>query len=70
LENRIPILAANVENRWFGGNSLIIDLNENNKVVATKVMKINGECGINKKFDWNKYEKSRKTRFLDSNNFQ
>lgn len=70
LENRIPILAANVENRRFGGNSLIIDLNEKNKVVTTKVIKINGECGISKEFDLNKYEKSRKRRFLDSNNFK
>jgi len=70
LENRIPILAANVENRRFGGNSLIIDLNENNKVVTTKVMKLNGECGVSKEFDLNKYEKSRKIRFSDSNNFQ
>jgi omega-amidase len=70
LENRIPILAANVENRRFGGNSLIIDLNENNKVVTTKVMKLNGECGISKEFDLNKYENSRKIRFSDSNNFQ
>jgi len=70
LENRIPILAANVENRRFGGNSLIVDLNENNKVVTTKIMKLNGECGISKKFDLNKYEKSRKIRFSDSNNFQ
>jgi omega-amidase len=70
LENRIPILAANVENRRFGGNSLIIDLNENNKVVTTKVMKLNGECGISKEFDLNKYESSRKIRFSDSNNFQ
>jgi omega-amidase len=70
LENRIPILAANVENRRFGGNSLIIDLNENNKVVTTKVMKLNGECGASKEFDLNKYEKSRKIRFSDSNNFQ
>ena len=70
LENRIPILAANVENRRFGGNSLIIDLNENNKVVTTKVMKLNGECGVSKEFDLNKYEKSRNIRFTDSNNFQ
>ncbi|MGY5148357.1 MAG: carbon-nitrogen hydrolase family protein [Candidatus Nitrosopumilus sp. bin_7KS] len=70
LENRIPILAANVENKRFGGNSLIIDLNENNKVVTTKVMKLNGECGVSKEFDLNKYEKSRKIRFSDSNNFQ
>jgi len=70
LENRIPILAANVENRRFGGNSLIVDLSENNKVVTTKVMKLNGECGISKEFDLNKYENSRKIRFSDSNNFQ
>jgi predicted amidohydrolase len=70
LENRIPILAANIENKRFGGNSLIIDLKENNKVITTKVMKLNGECGISKEFDLNKYEKSRKIRFSDSNNFQ
>lgn len=70
LENRIPILAANVENGRFGGNSLIIDLNENNKIVTTKVMKLNGECGVSKEFDLNRYEKSRKIRFLDSNNFK
>jgi len=70
LENRIPILAANVENRRFGGNSLIIDLTENNKVVTTKVMKLNGECGTSKEFDLGKYEKNRKTRFSDSNKFQ
>ncbi|QLH04858.1 carbon-nitrogen hydrolase family protein [Nitrosopumilus oxyclinae] len=70
LENRIPILAANVENKRFGGNSLIIDLNEKNKIVTTKVMKLNGECGVSKEFDLNKYEKSRKIRFSDSNNFQ
>ncbi len=47
LENRIPILADNVENRKFGGNSLITDLNENN-IVTTKVMKLDGECGISR----------------------
>ena len=70
LENRIPILAANVENKKYGGNSLIVDLTENNKVMTTKVMKLNGECGISKEFDLKKYEKSRKIRFSDSNNFQ
>jgi predicted amidohydrolase len=70
LENRIPILAANVDNRKYGGNSLIIDLAENNKVVTTQVMKLNGECGKSKEFDLKKYEKSRKVRFSDSNKFQ
>ena len=70
LENRIPILAANIENQRCGGNSLIVDLSENNKVVTTKVFKLNGESGLSKEFDLNKYEKSRKSRFLDSNKFQ
>lgn len=70
LENRIPILAANVENQRYGGSSIIIDLAENNKVVTTQVMKLNGECGKSKEFDLKKYEKSRKVRFSDSNRFQ
>jgi predicted amidohydrolase len=70
LENRIPIIAANVESQRFGGNSLIVDLSENNKVVTTKVFKLNGESGISKEFNLDKYEKSRKSRFLDSNKFR
>ena len=70
LENRIPILAANVENQKFGGNSMIVDLTEKNKVVTTKIMKLNGECGSSKEFDLTKYENSRKVRFADSNKFQ
>jgi len=70
LENRIPILAANVENRRFGGNSVIVDLSENNKVVTTKMIKIDGEGEKSKEFTLEKYEQSRKNRFLDLNKFQ
>jgi omega-amidase len=70
LENRIPIIAANVESQRFGGNSLIVDLSENNKVVTTKVFKLNGESGTSKEFNLDRYEKSRKSRFSDSNKFQ
>ena len=70
LENRIPILAANVQNHKFGGNSIIVDLTENNKVMTTNIMKLNGECGVSKEFDLKKYEKCRKIRFSDSNKFQ
>jgi predicted amidohydrolase len=70
LENRIPILAANVENRRFGGNSVIVDLTENNKVATTKITKLNGESEITREFTLEKYEKSRKTRYSDSNKFQ
>jgi len=67
LENRIPILAANVESHRFGGKSMIVDLAENNKVTTTKITKINGEKGITREFRLDKYEKSRKSRFSDSN---
>lgn len=70
LENRIPILAANVENRRFGGQSIVIDLSENNKVVNTKVTKLKGENQIVKDFNLDKLVKSRKKRFADSNNFK
>ena len=51
LENRIPILAANVENRRFGGESIMIDLAENNKVVKHKTNKIKkGENSVSKEF--------------------
>ena len=70
LENRIPILAANVENRRFGGNSIIVDLTENNKVITTKITKLVGESEIAREFTLDKYEKSRKIRFSDSNKFQ
>ena len=69
LENRMPIVAANVENHRFGGNSIIVDLNENNKVVTTKITKANGESEISRQFNLKKYEQSRKNRFSDLNEF-
>lgn len=70
LENRIPILAANVENRRFGGESLIVDLSENNKVINTKLTKLKKEKSVSKEFKLEKYQKSRKNRFLDANKFR
>lgn len=70
LENRIPILAANVENVRFGGNSIIVDLTEKSNIVTTKVTRLNGEQGGIREFMLEKYEKSRKNRFSDSNKFQ
>ncbi|MBT5200641.1 MAG: carbon-nitrogen hydrolase family protein [Thaumarchaeota archaeon] len=70
LENRIPILAANVQNHKFGGNSMIVDLKENNKVFTTKISRLNKEGSISKEFELKKYESSRKNRFSDSNKFQ
>ena len=70
LENRIPILAANVENRKFGGSSIIVDLAENNKVMKPKIAKLSGESYQTKEFDLQKYQRSRENRFRDSNFFE
>ncbi len=69
LENRVPILAANVKNRKYGGNSMIVDLYENNKVMIPKIIKIKGEGYAVKKIDLKKFEKNRKIRFSDSKKF-
>ena len=69
LENRIPIVAANVKNKRFGGNSLIIDLFENNKVMIPKVMKTKEGESIVKNLDLKKLERVRKERFSDSMEF-
>ena len=49
LENRVPILAANVKNKKYGGNSMIVDFFENNKVVIPKIIKIKEEGYVTKK---------------------
>lgn len=69
LENRVPILAANVENQRFGGNSIIIDLIEKDKVMIPKISRAKGERIIIKKIDLKKFEKSRKIRYTDAKKF-
>jgi len=69
LENRIPILAANMQNNLFGGNSLIVDMHENNKVMIPSTLALKGESAKALKFDLTKYEKSRKDRFSDHQRF-
>ncbi len=69
LENRIPILAANVENKKYGGNSLIIDLFEKNQVMIPRTIVMKKEGFAIKNFKLSKFEKSRKKRFSDSKKF-
>jgi len=70
LENRVPILAANVENYRFGGKSVIIDLTENEGVIIPKITTISqGEKSKIKEFDLRKFKESRKKRFSDSRKF-
>lgn len=67
LENRVPVLAANVQNRKFGGKSVIVDLIEKNQVMIPKILiEMSGQKEISKKFNLKKYQKSRKIRFSDS----
>ena len=69
LENRIPILAANVQNRRFGGSSIIVDLHENSNVMVPSAHILNGESAKAQEFDLARYEKSRKSRFSDHRKF-
>ncbi len=70
LENRVPILASNVENNRYGGKSIIVDLVEDDGVVIPiKKTELKGERSKIKEFDLRKYKKSRKIRFSDSRKF-
>ncbi len=70
LENRVPILASNVENNRYGGKSIIIDLVEyDGVVIPIKKTELKGEKSKIKEFDLRKYKKSRKIRFSDSRKF-
>lgn len=69
LENRIPILASNVENQKFGGNSICVDLREDNGVMIPKVKKLVGNSILIREFDLKSYRKSRKKRFSDAKRF-
>ena len=69
LENRIPILAANVQNSKFGGKSIIVDLTEDDGVMLPKTRISVGETIRFETFDLKKYEPSRKTRYSDHKKF-
>lgn len=70
LENRIPILAANIHNRKFGGKSIIIDLDENNGVMMPKPFKLSdGQSTRITSFCLSKYKKSRLQRYKDKKRF-
>jgi len=70
LENRVPILGANVQNYRFGGNSIIVVLVESQGVMIPKMLaSLRGEQAKVVKFNLNRYKKSRKQRFSDSKKF-
>ena len=70
LENRIPILAANVENKRFGGKSVVVDLYEKDGVMIPKIESApKGQCFAIGSFNLSKYKKSRNIRYLDAQKF-
>lgn len=69
LENRIPILAANVQNNRFGGSSMIVRLRERDRVMIPDILTLRGESAKSLELDVSKYEKSRMTRFSDHRKF-
>ena len=70
LENRIPIIAPNVEDVKFGGNSLIVELTKEEKIVKTKITELKGEYDESVNIRFSKYEAIRNQRIEDRNNFQ
>jgi predicted amidohydrolase len=70
LENRVPIVAVNVQNQRFGGKSVMVDLVENDGVMVPKtIVKLTGLKAVSKSFNLKNYQKSRKVRFSDSRKF-
>jgi omega-amidase len=69
LENRVPILAANVQNDRFGGNSPIVSLRERDRVMIPSMLTLKGESAKSLEFDLSKYEESRRERFSDHRRF-
>jgi len=70
LENRIPIIAPNVEDIKFGGNSLVIELTKEEKIVKTRVTELKGEYEETVNITFSNYETIRKQRIEDRNDFQ
>ncbi len=70
LENRIPILAANVHNAKFGGKSIIVDLTEDDGVMIPRSRKSpNGQSSMAMSFCLSKYRKNRLQRYKDGQRF-
>jgi omega-amidase len=70
LENRIPVLAANVHNAKFGGKSIIVDLEEDNGVMIPKSKILpDGQSAVTASFCLSKYKKTRLQRYRDKQRF-
>jgi hypothetical protein len=70
LENRIPIIAPNVKDKKFGGNSLIVELVKEGKIVKTKINELDKKYEESVNIRFADYDNIRKERLKDRNNFQ
>jgi predicted amidohydrolase len=70
LENRIPILAANVHDAKFGGKSIIVDLEEDSGVMIPRVRKSPaGQASMSVSLCPSRYRVSRLQRYKDLQRF-
>ena len=70
LENRIPIIAPNVKDNKFGGNSIIVELVKEEKIVKTKINELDEKYEESVDIRFADYDIIRKHRVEDRNNFQ
>ena len=70
LENRIPIMEPNVKDSKFGGNSLIVELVKEAKIVKTKINELHEKYEESVDIRFADYDIIRKQRVEDRNNFQ
>ena len=67
--NEQPILASNMENRKFGGKSVIIDLREKGGIAIPKTIEMHGQTARLVEFDLVRYKNIRKERCADLRKF-
>lgn len=70
LENRIPVLAANMHSAKFGGKSIIVDLEEDDGVMIPKSKTLpDGQSSVVASFCLSGYKRSRLQRYRDKKRF-
>ena len=70
LENRIPIIAPNVKDDKFGGNSIIVELVKEGEIVKTKIKELYEKDEESADIRFTDYNIIRKQRLEDRNKFQ
>lgn len=69
LENRIPILAANVHSHRFGGQSITVEMINHKEVMIPKTTVLSGKQSVIKRFNLEQYSTARESRYADERVF-